>query len=170
MSKALHYINLAGILAVAGLCVVQWVANRSLNLDVARLTRVGFEQAAKLEEARKARADCAADLEGFRDRVTQASQAERAASEQVTKLTRELGQAVAERDGAQGSLSAWEKAVADRDAQIKLGNEQIGKLAATRDQAVARYNELAEKYSGVVKDLNEARAQLAAAKAAPEKK
>jgi hypothetical protein len=37
----------------------------------------------------------------------------------------------------------------------------VRQLAADRNDAVRKFNELAEKYNAVVKDLNEARARLA---------
>ena len=39
--------------------------------------------------------------------------------------------------------------------------ERLQKLAGERNEAVARFNDLAGKYNGLVKDLNEARAKLA---------
>ena len=162
MNRVLAYINAAGVLCLAALCVFQWRANRTLNLEAARLARAQVEQTAKLEESEKARRGCQADLEDFRERVTLASRSAQTNEQRVLQLERESHEASAERDALKASLGSWEKAIGARDEQIKLGNEQIAKLAASRDEAAARYNDLAARYNDVVKKLNEARAQLAA--------
>ena len=69
----------------------------------------------------------------------------------------------ADRDELKGALEKWIVAVAARDAALKQANEQIAKVVADRNTAVMQFNDLARKYNGIVKELNDERARERAA-------
>ena len=48
MNRFLHWFNLAGVLALALLCVVQWRLNRQLNLELNAAEKARQQQAARL--------------------------------------------------------------------------------------------------------------------------
>ena len=48
MNRCLHWFNLAGVLALALLCVVQWRLNRQLNLELNAAEKARQQQAARL--------------------------------------------------------------------------------------------------------------------------
>ena len=50
MNRFLHWFNLAGVLALALLCVVQWRLNRQLNLELNAAEKARQQQAARLGE------------------------------------------------------------------------------------------------------------------------
>jgi hypothetical protein len=56
-------------------------------------------------------------------------------------------------------LTKWMAAVKERDEALKKASEDITMIVAARNEAIKKLNDLAIKYNGVVKDLNEARAK-----------
>ncbi len=167
MNRALPLLNLLGVLLLAGLCVVQWRDNRRLNLEAADLTRIRHEQAAKLEEQTKTITGLSADLDSFRTRLKDASEMVKVTDTKLRPLDREVRQLALERERLKASITNWSAAVTARDERLKEFADQAQELAAARNEAVTKFNELAEKHNAVVKDLNEARARLAAQTNAP---
>jgi chromosome segregation ATPase len=160
MNRTLQVLNLLGVLVLAALCVVQWRANRTLNLEAAGLEKVRLDQAAKLAELEKIIKGQAADLDSFREQLGKTHELLRGAEAKVAILERDGRQLTAERDQLKASVAKWADAVAERDARLGQLEAQTQKLATDRNDAVKKFNELAEKYNAVVKDLNEARARL----------
>ncbi|MDR3405061.1 MAG: hypothetical protein P4L99_21345 [Chthoniobacter sp.] len=143
------------------LSAVQWQANRSIQLNVVSLQRAQMAQAAKLAEREQKIKDSAADLDSFRERVTQLDTALKEAESKLPGQPADNGQ----QDQLKKSVDEWTAAVAARDEQIKKANGQLESVAVERNAAVSKFNELAGKYNAVLKELNEARAKLASAKA-----
>ena len=48
MNRRLQWLNLAGVLFLAGLCALQWQQNRTLNLKLNRLTKTSLSQEQKI--------------------------------------------------------------------------------------------------------------------------
>ncbi len=178
--KRLHYLNLAGVLAVALLCVVQWRINRRLNLEVNRLDRANQEQADKLLRQEQSAKGVSSDLESFRSQFMRAdAEAKENAGKLATveRLTRQLererdqlkasvtnwAQTVAERDKLfseessrlRQSVTNWAGAVAQRDERIKEANTRIRSLGEELNTNVRKYNELATNYNATVLRLSE---------------
>ncbi len=162
MNRALQYFNLLGVVALAGLCAFQWQANRRVNLEANSLEKARLEQAAKITEAEKTLHGAQADLEGFRGQLTRASASLQETSEKLRVAERQLADLAAERDQLRASVTNWAAAVTARDERLKANAEQMQKLAADRNDSVTKFNELAAKYNGIVKDVNDLRAKLAA--------
>jgi uncharacterized coiled-coil DUF342 family protein len=160
MNRALQYLNLLGVLALAVLCAVQWRANRAVNLEASGLERVRLDQAAKLTDLEKSFKGQAADLDSFREQLGKTHESLRTAEAKVVTLERDARQIAAERDQLKAAVEKWADAVATRDARLADLDGQLRKLVTDRNDAVKKYNELAEQYNTVVKDLNEARALL----------
>ncbi len=154
MNRTLSYVNGAGVLALAILCVWQWRANRNAAIEVHRLTRVEQQQAAKLDEQQKSAEACAADLNQFRDQVARAHSNIVEVETRLRTAEHELAQAINERDQLKGSMSHWTQAVASRDARLKEVGEQLQELATERNKVVQQFNEVAGKYNGVVNELS----------------
>ena len=159
MNDRLKYLNLFGVVALAALCICQWVHDRRLNLEVKRLYQVRLEQSAKID-------DQANQLKGLNEDLNQLkaslaterdlrSQAEKklitaeAATEQLTR----------ERDQLKGAISNWANAVALRDERMKEANARIEQLAADLNASIRKYNELVTNYNAIVKSLGGTRGQ-----------
>lgn len=160
MNRTLQVLNLLGVLALAVLCVVQWRANRAVNLEAAGLEKVRLDQAAKLTELEKSLKGQAADLDSFREQLGKTHESLRAAEAKIATLERDARQLAAERDQLKTAVEKWADAVAVRDARLAELDQQLRQLATDRNDAVQKFNDLAGKYNAVVKDLNEARARL----------
>jgi chromosome segregation ATPase len=160
MNRVLQYLNLLGVIALGALCLVQWRANRSLNLETAGLEKVRLQHVAKLADLEKSLKGQAADLDSFREQLGKTHESMRSAEAKVANLERAARQLTAERDQLKASVTKWSEAVAARDARLAELDGQLRKLATDRNEAVMKFNELAEKFNAVVKDLNEARARL----------
>jgi chromosome segregation ATPase len=74
---------------------------------------------------------------------------------------------LAQRDQLTAALNTWKAAVAARDAALKQAGEDIQKIADERNEAVRRFNDLADKYNAVVKEINGERAGANAAASQP---
>lgn len=155
MNAFMQYLNFAGVLALAGLCLVQWRANREVNLEANALEKTRLEQSATIEEQAKQVKGLQADLETFRAHLASANLGWNGAKSNLTRVELEGRQLANERDQLKVSVTNWASAVAARDAQLKEVAAQLKTLAAERNETVMKFNELAEKYNGVVRDLNE---------------
>ena len=164
MNRSLQYCNLAGVLVLMILCALQWRVNRQANLAVSALEKTRLEQAAELEDQNKRIKGYAADLDGFREQLARASSALKETETKLGTAERQALQLGAERDQLRMSVTNWAAAVRARDEQLKGANDHLRKLADDRDEAVVRFNELAERYNAVVKDFNDLQAKLVASR------
>ena len=153
--RALSYINAFGVLVLAALCVFQWRFNRALNLRTNEIEKSRIAQAARIDEQEKEIKAQAADLESFRAHVQRAAVDLKSAESNLLVARREGAQLTSERDQLKESVTRWAEAVAERDAQLVKASEQIGKLGADRNDAVAKFNSLAAKHNEMVDQLNE---------------
>jgi chromosome segregation ATPase len=154
VTRALQYINLGGVLLLAGICVFQWQINREVNLEANRLEKTRIEQVRRLEDQEKAIKGCAEDLDAFREQLQKTSHSLKEAETKSRDLEHSLALANADRDQLKESVARWTEAVSLRDEALAKAREQIQTLADNRNAAVERFNELAEKYNTVVADLN----------------
>jgi chromosome segregation ATPase len=144
MNRVLQWLNFLGILALAGLCAVQWSINRRLNLATGALERTRIAQDQRISEQAKTITDQAADLDEFRTRVHLSEDALADAGKKLRSLQ-------GERDQLAASLQQWKSAVAQRDAVIKQAAAEIQKALDDRNDAVKKFNDLATKYNALVK-------------------
>ncbi|MDB5358016.1 MAG: hypothetical protein JWN24_4469 [Phycisphaerales bacterium] len=161
MIRFLQWFNLAGVVALAVLCSFQWKANRKASLELIALDGVRLAQASKIVEQDAAIKGYAEDNEDLRDRL---SHAESSLDETMRKLavaTVEVKKLTVERDELKTALDTWKAAVAERDAALKQAREQMEKLGKERNEAVTKFNDLAAKYNGIVKEVNESRTKPA---------
>jgi chromosome segregation ATPase len=157
MNRRLQYLNLAGVVALAAVCAVQWQRDRRLNLEIGRLekTRLAHEQ--KIAEQEKIARGQADDLVHFKEQLKLAQTDLTGTRQKLLAAEKENGQLLGERDQLKESVVAWSKAVDERDERLKEGNERILELAERLNASVRKFNELASHYNGVVKDLNDLR-------------
>jgi chromosome segregation ATPase len=161
MNRRLQYLNLFGVLALAGLCIFQWRMNRQLNLEVNQLEKSRIEQTVQFDEQSKKLKGTTEDLEAFRGQLTRANVS---LKEQIDKSAGDetkIENLTVERDELKTALVKWTNAVAERDQRLKESNAQIQKLADDLNAAVVKYNQLATNYNSVVNDLNELRSKTA---------
>ncbi len=151
MNRVLQWFNFVGVLALTGLCVVQWKVNRQLNLAAAQLERLHLADEAKTARDSKTISEQASDLEEFRERVRLCEVALADSEKQLQTAQSERDRLNASVDQLKASLAQWTAAVAQRDAAIKQAAAQIQKLADDRNEAVRRFNDLAEKYNALAK-------------------
>jgi chromosome segregation ATPase len=158
--RKLHYFNLAGVLALLAICILQWVQNRNLNLDVNRLEAARLEAASKLAETQKSERDLAGDLSELKAHLERSQTNSTDARQKLGTLERDLRQRTAERDQLLSSVTNWAAAVIARDEKLKEANGQIHRLAEELNSSITRFNNLATNYNAVVKDFNELQRQL----------
>ncbi|MDB5333624.1 MAG: hypothetical protein JWP03_4775 [Phycisphaerales bacterium] len=159
MTRALQYINLAGVLALAVLCGFQWTANRKAHLDATALEKVRMRQAATIAEQATTIRGNIADLNSFRDRLQTSQTALTEAASKLKTTSAERDKVAVERDELRMSRDTWMAAVSERDVALKQAKDQIEKLGRERNEAVMKFNDLAGKYNAIVKETNEARAK-----------
>jgi chromosome segregation ATPase len=159
MNGQLKYLNLFGVVALACLCIAQWLHDRRLNLEIKHLDQVHSEQSAKIDEQ-------AGQLRGLNEDLDQLKTSlatERALRAQIEQKfgSAETAneQLTLERDQLKGSISNWANAVALRDERMKEANARIGQLAADLNASIRKYNELVTNYNAAVKALGGTRGQ-----------
>jgi chromosome segregation ATPase len=157
MIRFLQWFNLAGVVALAVLCSFQWKANRKANLELITLDGVRLAQASKIVEQDAAIKGYAEDNEDLRDRLSHAESSLDETTRKLAVATVEVKKLTAERDELKTALDTWKAAVAERDAALKQAREQMEKLGKERNEAVTKFNDLAAKYNGIVKEVNESR-------------
>jgi chromosome segregation ATPase len=167
MNRLLGIINLAGVVILAAVCLVQWRVDHGLNMKVQGLEAQSRAQADKIADQEKALAGTAADLEDFRARVTRSNEAFAEAQTKLKGAGALQDQTARERDhykataaALQESLDKWIAAVAARDETIKQSEAQVQRLSTERNEAVVKFNELAAKYNAGVDDLKRAAEQI----------
>lgn len=154
MNRILQYFNALGVFLLVLLCVSQWRTNRNLNLEVNRLEKLRLEQLGKSQEQIQEIQGCRGDLEAFREQLKQVHADLVGTRVKLKSSETESAQLAAERDQLKQSVTNWVQAVAVRDSRLKEATDHIQKLAEERNEAVTKFNEIAEKYNGVVNDLN----------------
>ena len=166
MNRFLQVLNLLGILALAGLCVVQWRTNSRLASDVLNLELTRRRLTAHVAEQDRRIADDTADLDDFRRRVALAESELKDLQRKLTTVTDQRDQLaiqckqlLAQRDQLKSAIDAYAAAVTARDKVIAHEADELKKLAADRDQVVKQFNDLADKYNAVVKQLNDERSR-----------
>ncbi|MGD1278063.1 MAG: hypothetical protein ABR964_12695 [Tepidisphaeraceae bacterium] len=147
MIRFITGLNFLGVLAVAVLCAAQWQTNSRLSLRAGDLEKIRQQQTAKLSEQEKSLKDDAADLDDLRRRL-ELSESDLADTHKKLELSN------AQCDQLKNTLTQWQRAVADRDAALKQAGQQIQKIAAERNDAVQKFNDLADKYNTLVKDAH----------------
>ena len=160
LNRVLIVLNATGVVALSALCVAQWRTNARLNLDVIVREKAQREQAAKLDESAKALKGCTDDLENFRQQIIRTHSSLKDKEIQLADAEQRLRQLAAERDQFKTAMEKWQAAIALRDQRLQGASAQIQKLAADRNEAVVRFNELAEKHNAAVKNLNTAIARI----------
>lgn len=153
MNRALHWVNLAGVLALAALCVAQWQHNRRLNLDLVAAENACRQHTEKLADQEKRLTGSTSDLDSFREQLTRAAAARASAETRLTTVERDLKQLQIERDQLRTSVTNWAAAVTARDEQLRKAAAEATRLAAERNDAVTKFNDLAARQNTLVKDL-----------------
>jgi chromosome segregation ATPase len=166
MNRSMPLINLLGVLLLAGLCIAQWQVNRRANLQLIELDRANQAQRVEMAEQEKTIKGQAADLDSFRQQLIRAHTTLKETETRLATTEKEVRQVSLERDQLRVSVTNWAAAVTARDEKLKGANEELQKLAIDRNEVVGKFNELAENYNSVVKDLNEIRARSAGTNAA----
>lgn len=159
MNGQLKYLNLLGVVALACLCVAQWLHDRRLNLEIKHLDQMRQEQSAKIDDQANQLKGLHEDLDqlkaslaterALRSRVEQKLDVAGAANERLTL----------ERDQLKGAISNWANAVTLRDERMKEANTRIEELAADLNASIRKYNELVTNYNAIVKSLGGTRGQ-----------
>jgi chromosome segregation ATPase len=169
--KFLAWFNLAGVILLATLCIVQWSVNSRLNLRIIAMEKTADDQTQTIARQQEKIAGCETDLNDFRIRVEQAEKTVRLDETQIKqlehsrdRLTSEKASLTAHLEQANDAIEEWMDAVDDRDAALKKTGGELKKATDERNAAVMKFNDLAGKYNDIVKDLNDARARLAKSK------
>ena len=169
MSRRLNQANFVLIVLVGGLCLLQWHREHEADNQIVELRRVAHEQerslAGQAEFLRGANEDIAnfkSDVEGLKKKSDQGDVEIRQQKARIFTLERDKERHDAEAAALKRSLGAYEKAVADRDADIKSLFGQRDQLVGTNrdtvrkaNETVEAYNQLAAKYEDVVAKYND---------------
>jgi hypothetical protein len=118
-------------------------AQLTANLDAARRERIRLEQSSKLAEQDRSLQGDAADLDRYREQLTRLTAARKESEQQAVAFNRTNRQLAAEREQLRESVTNWSAAVAARDVRLQELGEELARLAAERNEAVARFNALA---------------------------
>jgi chromosome segregation ATPase len=155
MNRTLTWLNLAGVGALALLCVFQWRTNRALNLDVNALEKTNQLQAVKISGQQKNIQGLSADLENFRTQLTRAQSELRDTSAKLSTCERDNAQLTTERDQLKDNIEKWTAAVHLRDQRIAEANDRIREVGHRLKEGADKFNQLATRYNEIVKQMDE---------------
>jgi chromosome segregation ATPase len=157
MNRLVQILNFLGIFALAVLCAVQWRQIHELESRVNDLDQIRIQQASKIEEQDSTIKGEQADLDEFRSRLEIAESMLRKAQAQIAAdvaehntMIAQRDQLIAERDALKKALAQWTAAAAARDQALKQAGREIQTLAAARNDAILKFNDLATKYNTLV--------------------
>lgn len=159
MNRIFAVFNFLGILVLCVLCALQWLVNSRVNLRANSLEDIRRQQSAKLEENDKTIRAYTSDLEDFRQRLSLSETQLKDLDEKLSHEIAERNQIAAERDDLKNALGQWMDAVADRDKTINQARDQLQKLAAQRNDAIQKLNDLTDKYNTLVTQWNQQQAK-----------
>lgn len=137
------------LLAVCGLCVVQWWRE-------SRLRETAAERGDALDRISAERDDLAARLKAADGEILRLTGAlaelrsnsvSRETHEETVKAAADLRETALKQNGV---LAEQAEALKSQNAAIEKANETIRKLAAERDAVAARFNELTARYNKIV--------------------
>jgi SMC interacting uncharacterized protein involved in chromosome segregation len=137
MRTALTCLNFLGVFVLAVLLCIQWRINSRLEADDLRLDQLRIEQSAKIADQDISLKQNAADLDDFRQRLSMSESSLKSAIIERDKLAELV-------DQLRKMLDQWKAAVAARDQAIQ-------QLIAQRNDAITKFNALADKYNASVK-------------------
>jgi HAMP domain-containing protein len=137
MIRFLSTFNFAGVLALAILCAVQWRTNSRLENRVRALDQLAADQQAKIAGQTQTLKEDAADLDDLHERLS-------LSEKQLDETLAKLRQREAEVSQLQITLKSWMEAVEARDAALKQAGQEIQQMAAQRNEAIQKYNDLAQ--------------------------
>lgn len=144
MNRFFSLFNFLGVITLCVLCSVQWQTDSRLENNVQQLDQTRIEQSAKIAEQDQTLKDDAADLDDLRQRLS-------LSESELRKTISERDHFAAEGRQLKSALDNWIAAVKERDAAIKQAGDLIQKLAGERNDAIAKFNDLADKYNAFVK-------------------
>ena len=174
MNRTLQLLNLLGILVLAGVCTLQWQANRAASHTAQGLEQTRLTHEVQLAEKTKIIAGQQSDLDALRLRLEKTSDERDTAQAELKTTGEKLVKTSAERDALaaahthdaaqltlqanqfQKELNQWQAAVKARDAALKKAGESLTQIAADRNAGVSKYNELADKYNALAKERDAA--------------
>ncbi len=145
----MKYFNFVGVVAMAILCGFQWQIDTRLNLEAQALGKTRLQQAATIDQQDRTIKNDAADMDDLRSRLSLAESALAEAQQKIADDQAQIKQ-------LKIALDKWIAAVAQRDQALKQAGEQIQKLATERNDAILKFNDLAGKYTALVKQFNDA--------------
>jgi len=163
MNRPLQWFNLAGVLALALLAVIQWQANRHVNLQLINAEAAELRQSRGLAEKDQTIQGNIEDMNEFRARVAKAAteleeqcSAVKAAEDKLAGVEAERARLAASVEGLKAALEQWKAAVAARDTELKQADARAAGLVTDRNEAVGRFNDLATKYNAAQDQLKQA--------------
>jgi chromosome segregation ATPase len=154
MSRGLHVLNLAGVIALAVLCAFQWGQHRAVHLELHALEKARHELDARLKEREQAVQACAADLDGFRQQIVEAKAALAQTEQRSTLAARVVDRATQESGALKRRAAEWRDAVAERDERLQALQAQLRETAADRNGMVKRYNTVVETLNDRTRQLD----------------
>jgi chromosome segregation ATPase len=167
MNRTLAILNLAGILLLTGLCVLQWQVNRQLNLSHIALEQQRGQQAAKITQQQTTIQGVTADLNDFRGRLAAADEALAQVQAKLQSQTAQQRDVTSERDQLQAAnqalqtaLNKWTAAVAGRDEVLKKAEAQLQTLTKAHNAAIAKFNDLAKDYNSSIGEIKKANDEI----------
>ncbi len=167
MTRILSILNLLGVLILAGLCAVQWQANRQASLLASDLETTRQTQSAKITEQTQAIDGQKADLDQLRLRLAETTTERDTAQAQLKTTTiqrdalagadqKNKALLAAQTDQFQKELDQWQAAVKARDEALAKAHATVKQLADDRNATVEKFNALAKQCNQLGLDRNAA--------------
>ena len=143
MNRFFSIANFVGVAVLCALSAIQWHINSRLEASVRQLDQLRVEQTASIAQQGKTIAQNDADLDDLRQRLSMSESDLKTAVDERNRFA-------AEDNVLKSALDQWMSAVKQRDAALKQYGDLIQKLAADRNDAIGKFNDLASKYNALL--------------------
>jgi len=140
MRRSLQYANLFGVIALVVVCLLQWQADRRLNLELRRYDQQRNDQAVKIQGLENNLNGLNEDLTQFKGSLTDEHAARLAAEQKLRTTEHDRAQLAQESAQLRGAVSNWVNAVSIRDERLKTANERIQEQGDKLNASILRFN------------------------------
>lgn len=147
MKRAFPILNFLGVAALTTLCGFQWASHHQTAQYAQSLQTRLKDQSSRVDSQSRSIEGLTRDLDALRRELDSMSQRTTQSDATNRSLERTLVLLQAENATLKESITHWTHAIQIRDERLREFNRQLESLAAERDAAITKYNDLAKRLS-----------------------
>lgn len=149
--RSLPLLNFLGVLALSGICVMQWIRHHTTDQQLQRTQEALQRMESDLHVRTSAETGVKSDLDAFKNRWMESQQNAQELQARLQEAQKELTQAHAQTEEWTRQKAQWTGAISNREARLREALDQIRVLNAELQARAQKYNQLASNYNQVIR-------------------